>query len=421
MTWKSGRELIQGLCAESQEAGLQRLARWIAASLLFVMISFLPVATAQTSAGGSGMAPTPPMGWANWNSLGCNYDETTIRAMADRMISSGMKEAGYNYLIIQECIVPTGHRDADGTLLPDPKKFPHGIPALVAYIHQKGLKAGIYTDVGPQTCADYEGSFQHEIKDAQTFADWGIDLIEEDFCHKPAGYTAEQLYSRMRDAIASTHRPIFFYICNWGSEMTWTWAPKLGNAWRSTGDVLEPGHADWLRLLRNFDQNALHAASGGPNHWSDPDMLAVGIPGINGVEERSVFSLWAISAAPLWAGNDLTIMSQGTQQILTNSEVIAVDQDPLGTPGTLMAEETVGLQIWARPLAGQNSPQAVVLFNRTSQEAEMHVQWQDLRIYGPVEARNLWSHQDLGLLPEGYSAHVPAHGVVMLRVVPQKK
>lgn len=414
-------QITRSVQRKAKGCGLQRGALQIAAFLFLAAMLFLP-ASAQTKTGGSMLAPTPPMGWANWNSLGCNYDETTIRAMADHMISSGMKDAGYNYLIIQECIVPAGHRDANGTLVPDPKKFPHGIPALVDYIHQKGLKAGIYTDVGPQTCADYEGSFQHDVKDAETFASWGIDLIEEDFCHKPAGFTAEQLYTRMRDAIAKTHRPIFFYICNWGSEMTWTWAPKLGNAWRSTGDVLEPGHADWIRLLRNFDQNALHAASGGPNHWSDPDMLAVGVPGINPIEERSVFSLWAISAAPLWAGNDLTIMSPGTQQILTNSEVIAVDQDPLGRPGTLVAEEdVVGLQVWAKPLAGQDSPQAVLLFNRTSQEAKMLVRWEDLGIYGPAAARDLWSHQDLGVFPHEYSTQVPPHGVVMLRVTPQKK
>jgi len=415
-------QITRSVQRKATGCGLQKGALRIAAFLFLAAISFLPAAAAQAKTGSSMLAPTPPMGWANWNSLGCNYDEATIRAMADRMISSGMKEAGYNYLIIQECIVPTGHRDANGTLVPDPKRFPHGIPALVNYIHQKGLKAGIYTDVGPQTCADYEGSFQHDVKDAETFASWGIDLIEEDFCHKPAGFTAEQLYTRMRDAIAKTHRPIFFYICNWGSEMTWTWAPKLGNAWRSTGDVLEPGHADWNRLLRNFDQNALHAASGGPNHWSDPDMLAVGVPGINPIEERSVFSLWAISAAPLWAGNDLTIMSPGIQQILTNSEVIAVDQDPLGRPGTLVAEEdVVGLQVWAKPLAGQDSPQAVLLFNRTSQEAKIIVRWEDLGIYSPAAARDLWSHQDLGVFPHEYSTQVPPHGVVMLRVTPQKK
>ena len=424
MAWKRAgepsHEMRVDLSADSMSCryNLQSAVRWIAV-LLFAIVPFLSAA-AQAKAGSSGLAQTPPMGWANWNSLACNYDETTIRAMADRMVSSGMKEAGYNYLIIQECIVPPGHRDAAGTLVPDPKKFPHGIPALVDYIHRKGLKAGIYTDVGPQTCADYEGSFQHDVKDAQTFASWGIDLIEEDFCHKPAGFTAEQLYTRMRDAIAQTHRPMLFYICNWGFEQTWTWAPKLGNAWRSTGDVLEPGHADWIRMLRNFDQNALHAASGGPNHWSDPDMLEVGVPGINPVEERSVFSLWAISAAPLWAGNDLTIMSPETQQILTNSEVIAVDQDPLGRPGTLVAEDDPGLQVWARPLAGPSSPQAVLLFNRTSKDTDMKVRWEDLGVYSPVAARDLWSHQDLGVLPHEYSTHVPAHGVALLRVVPQE-
>jgi len=364
------------------------------------------------------LAPTPPMGWANWNSLGCDYDEVKIRAIADRMVSSGMRDAGYQYLIIQECIVPLGHRDKDGTLQPDPAKFPNGIPALVAYIHSKGLKAGIYTDVGTKTCAKYEGRFQHEEQDARTFASWGIDLIEEDFCFKPDGYTAEQLYDRMREAIARTGRPMLFYICNWGHERAWMWAPKVGNVWRSTQDVGEPGHAEWNRILRNFDQNALHASSGGRNHWSDPDMLEVGVPGINEVEEQAVFSLWAISAAPLWAGNDLVSMSAKTQSILTNRDVIAVDQDPLGEPGTLVQQEASGLQVWARPLAGENSPQAVVIFNRTAAQANVTIEWENLGIYGDAEVRDLWSHQDLGVMARGYSANVPAHGVVVLRVVP---
>jgi alpha-galactosidase len=427
MDAKDDCELLQEMRAhlssvvsgETAVTGSQRRACRAAGILLFTATLFPIAAIAQVSS--PVLAPTPPMGWANWNSLGCNYNEDTIKSIADLMVSSGMREAGFRYLIIQECIVPAGHRAADGTLLPDPQKFPHGIPALVSYIHQKGLKAGIYTDLGPKTCAEYEGSFQHEEQDAQTFASWGIDLIEEDFCYKPEGYTAVQLYTRMRDAIGHTGRPMLFYICNWGNELAWTWAPKLGNAWRSTGDVGDPGHAEWNRILRNFDQNALHAAYGGPNHWSDPDMLEVGVPGIDATEERSVFSLWAISAAPLWAGNDLVTMSPETNQILTNREIIAVDQDPLGQPGTLALQERPGLQVWARLLAGQDSPQAVLLFNRTAEQAEMRIRWEDLGIYGPAEARDLWAHRDLGLIPREYVTSVPAHGIVMLRVVPRTK
>jgi alpha-galactosidase len=397
------------------QAALLRTAGLIVAA----MALFTMPATAQ--AGNPGLAPTPPMGWANWNSLGCNYDDRTIRAIADHMVSSGMRDAGYQYLIIQECIVPVGHRDKDGTLQPDPVKFPHGIPALVAYIHSKGLKAGIYTDVGTRTCAKYEGSFQHEEQDARTFASWGIDLIEEDFCFKPDGFSAEQLYGRMREAIERTGRPMLFYICNWGRERAWTWAPRVGNVWRSTQDVGDPGHAEWDRILRNFDQNALHASSGGRNHWSDPDMLEVGVPGIDDVEEQSVFSLWAISAAPLWAGNDLVSMSAKTQGILTNRELIDVDQDPLGEPGTLVLQEEPGLQVWARRLEGKDSPQAVVLFNRTAKQASVTIRWEDLGIYCDAEVRDLWSHKDLGILRGDYSSNVPAHGVVVLRVVPHPR
>jgi alpha-galactosidase len=365
------------------------------------------------------MTATPPMGWANWNGLGCNYDEAKIRSMADHLVSSGMVAAGYRYLIIQECIVPFGHRAADGTLLPDPKKFPHGIPALVAYIHARGLKAGIYTDVGRKTCAGYEGSFGHEDQDARTFASWGIDLVEEDFCDKPDGFTAAQLYTRMRDAIAHSGRPMLFYICNQGREMAWTWAPRLSNVWRSTYDVSGPGRADWTYILRNFDQNAYHSAWGGVDHWSDPDMLEVGVPGISATEAEAMFSLWAISAAPLWAGNDLDAMTEPTLRILTNREVIAVDQDPLGRPGTLVEEKSPGLQVWARPLAGRERAQAVVLFNRTAKEARIEIPWADLGIYGPAAVRDLQAHREIGVLTAGYATEVPAHATAMLRVTPQ--
>lgn len=416
MSWKSEKEMRR-IARPSSRRKLLRLAQWIFAAAILLPSS----ANAKSRPIGSDLAATPPMGWANWNSLGCNYDEVKIRAIADEMVSSGMRDAGYRYLIIQECIVPAGHRDATGVLLPDPQKFLHGIPALVAYIHSRGLKAGIYTDLGPLTCAKYEGSFQHEEQDARTFASWGIDLVEEDFCFKPEGYTAAQLYSRMRDAIARSGRPMLFYICNWGYELAWTWAPRLGNVWRSTQDIGDPGRADWEGILRNFDQNALHAASSRRNHWSDPDMLEVGVPGINGVEEQSVFSLWAISAAPLWAGNDLTAMLPETKQILTNSEIIAVDRDPLGQPATLVMQEQPGLQVWARPLAGNNLPQAVLLFNRTTSKATMRIAWENLGIYSAAKVRDLWLHRDLGVLAREYVADVPAHGVVLLRVIPQNK
>ncbi len=370
-------------------------------------------------AGAEELAPTPPMGWANWNSLGCHYDEATIRAIADRMVSSGMRDAGYRYLIIQECIVSLGHRAADGTLMPDAAKFPGGIPKLVEYIHARGLKAGIYTDLGPKTCAGYEGSFGHEEQDARTFAAWGIDLVEEDFCYKPDGYTAPQLYERMRDAIVHTGRPMLFYICNWGRERAWTWAPSLANVWRSTSDVGAPGKAVWSTVLRNFDQNAHHAASGGRNHWSDPDMLEVGVPGLTPVEEQSLFSLWAMSAAPLWAGNDLTAMTPETLAVLSNREAIGVDQDPLGQPASLITEDEPGLQVWARSLAGDAKAQAVLLFNRTGAPAEMDIPWEDLGIYGPAAARDLWTHRELGVLQKGFKTSVPAHGVVLLRIEPR--
>ncbi|HEY2467525.1 MAG TPA: hypothetical protein VGI45_06760 [Terracidiphilus sp.] len=200
--------------------------------------------------------------------------------------------------------------------------------------------------------------------DVRTFASWGIDLIEEDFCNKPKGFTAPQLYSRVRDAIAQSGRPMLFYICNWGADSAWSWAPQIGDAWRSTGDVGDPGRAEWRRILSNFDLNAQHSFGGVAGGWSDPDILEVGVPGINLIEEQSLFSLWAISAALLWAGNDLRTMSPQTLKILINPEVLAVDQDLLGQPGTLISTSQPGLQVWARPLADNDAAQAVLLFNR---------------------------------------------------------
>ncbi len=365
----------------------------------------------------NGLARTPLMGWANWNGFGCHYDEATIKSMADLLASTGMEAAGYKYLLIQECIVPPGHRDRQGNLVPDPKKFPHGMKALVDYIHSKGLKAGIYTDVGPLTCADYEGSFNHEQQDARTFAAWGMDLVEEDFCHKPAGYTAPQLYARMRDALAATGRPMAFYICDWGREAPWRWGPRTGNLWRTGPDITAPtGPAKWTNILRNFDINALHPEASGPGGWNDPDMLCVGLPGITNREARAHFSLWAISAAPLLAGMDLRRMTPADRAIFLNREVIAVDQDPLGIQGRKVREDSPGLQVWAKRLAGARQT-AVVLLDRTQATARITVRWEDIGLgTAPAKVRDLWSHRDLGSFRGHYTAQVPSHGAVMLKI-----
>eukprot|EP00045_Choanoeca_perplexa_P015572 m.197824 g.197824 ORF g.197824 m.197824 type:complete len:561 (-) comp17029_c0_seq1:2549-4231(-) len=287
----------------------------------------------------NGLARTPPMGWANWNAFGCNYTSATIRTMADALVSTGMRDVGYDTIIIQECITIAGHRNAQGVPLPDPNKFPEGMKALVDYIHSKGLKAGIYTDVGVETCAGYEGSYNHEAIDAQTYASWGIDFVEEDSCHHPTYANStlipyRDLYARMRDALNATKHPFVFYACVQGQDQVQDWGPMTANLWRTTGDICSPGHANWDRMLQNFDGNAQYPTVAGPGGWQDPDMLVVGMNGLSPLEWRSHFSLWSISAAPLWSAPDLSKLDLTTLDIFLNKAVVAVDQDQLGIQGT---------------------------------------------------------------------------------------
>jgi alpha-galactosidase len=362
------------------------------------------------------------MGWASWNHFFCDYNEQTIRDQADALVSTGMRDLGYRYVLIQECIAPK--RDRNGELILDPARFPDGMKALVDYIHARGLKAGIYTDVGPYTCNPkprYQGSYGHEDQDANTFASWGMDLIEMDYCNRVPGHTGKEVYERMAAAIQKTHRPMVFYICSWGNEEPWTWAQGKAQLWRTTGDISpQQDHADWASVVKNFQLNAKQAIFSAPNSWNDPDMLEVGNRGLNLVEARSHFSMWAISAAPLWAGNDLTRMDPAIREIYTNSEAIAVDQDPLGAGPIKIREDRKGLQVWMKPLRSIGSgTSAVLLLNQTSAPSEISVRWSDLGLSGKVEVRNLWTHRDLGQIGDGYAAHVQPHGSVFLKVTGQ--
>jgi alpha-galactosidase len=246
------------------------------------------------------------MGWASWNHFFCEYDEQTIRQQADALVATGMKEAGYQYVIIQECIAPG--RDEKGNLAPDAKRFPHGMKALADYIHGKGLKMGIYTDVGPNTCASnpkFQGSLNHEDQDAAQFAAWGVDLIWEDYCNKPSEFTGKQLYERMQNAILKTGRPMLLYVCSWGNASPWEWGGRVGQLWRTDQDISATrNRVRWEDILRNFDPNARRAVFSAPGSWNDADMLEVGNSGITVEEARSHFAMWAISSSPLWAGAD---------------------------------------------------------------------------------------------------------------------
>src|SRR3954470_11796488 len=296
-----------------------------------------------------GQALTPPMGYNDWNAFGCNVSEALIKDTALAMHNNGMQAAGYQYVNIDDCWL-TKSRDAGGHLVPDPVKFPDGIKGTADYVHSLGLKLGIYNDAGSLTCAGYPGSYGHETTDAQDFADWGVDYLKYDNCNTVAGTAGNQQqyidrYSRMRDALKATGRDIVYSLCEWGNFTPWTWGAGTGNLWRTTGDIT----ASFASMLSILGQNAPLDAYAGPGHWNDPDMLEVGNGGMTDTEYRSHFSLWAILAAPLMAGNDLQKMTPAIREILTNKEVIAVDQDALGRQGRRVAKQG-DLEVWARPL-----------------------------------------------------------------------
>ncbi len=290
-----------------------------------------------------GLARTPPMGWNTWNKFACNVSERLIRETADAIVSSGMSDAGYRYVVIDDCWQV--YRDTAGTIVADPQRFPSGMKALADYIHSKGLLFGIYTDAGTATCQGRPGTLNHEEQDARTYAAWGVDYVKEDWCNA-RGLTAPAQYKKLHDALVATGRPIVLSICEWGSNRPWEWAAGTGHLWRTTDDIGDR----WESMLINLDLSAIHQVVAGPGGWNDPDMLEVGNGGMTDDEYRAHFSLWAIAAAPLMAGNDVRTMSAATRDILTNREVLAVDQDSLGAQGWLAEQPSPGLQVWTKPL-----------------------------------------------------------------------
>jgi len=367
----------------------------------------------------NGLALTPPMGWNTWNKFACNVNEKLIRTAADNMVSSGMKDAGYTYIVIDDCW--QGARDAKGFIQPDAKKFPSGMKALADYIHSKGLKFGIYSDAGTKTCGGYPGSRGHEFQDAQQYAAWGVDYLKYDWCNTDT-QDAQSSYLNMSQALQATGRPIVFSLCEWGNSKPWLWARNIGNLWRSTGDIFDGwdgmhpnGYS--MGLLKIVDMQADLAPYAGPGHWNDPDMLEVGNGGMKDSEYRAHFSLWAMFAAPLIAGNDLANMSAETREILLNKEVIAVDQDPLGVAASRIWKDG-DAEVWVRPLKGGG--RAVVLFNRSTSPREIAVTWEQLHYPDSLKAklRDLWQHKDIGTVAGRTSAVVGGHAVVMLTITP---
>jgi alpha-galactosidase len=357
-----------------------------------------------------GLARTPPMGWNSWYHFRAAIDDAAVRAIADAVVSSGMKDAGYTYINIDDTW--EGSRDANGNLGSN-SRFPD-MKALADYIHSKGLLFGLYSSPGPRTCGGYEGSYGHEAQDAKTWASWGVDFLKYDWCSASAMFKPEEehaVYQEMGDALRATGRPIAFSLCQYGQVDVQTWGPKVGgNMWRTTGDNGD----NWQVMSRaGFDEQVGLEKFSGPGHWNDPDMLQVGNGGMTDVEYQTQMSLWSMLAAPLLAGNDPRDMTQASHDTLTNREVIAIDQDKAGRQGYRVAKNGDN-EVWVRPLA--NGDLAVSLFNRGGSAATITAAWSDLKLSGEHKVRDLWQHKDLGPMKGSFSAEVPSHGVVLIRV-----
>ena len=375
----------------------------------FLVFVFLIAASLEAGAVDSGVAMTPPMGWNSWNHFACKVTADDVRSAADAIASNGMKDAGYTYVNIDDCW--QGTRDERGTIRPN-QKFPD-MKAFVDYVHAKGLKIGIYSSPGPKTCAGYEGSYGHEEQDAQQYTGWGFDYLKYDWCSAEKIYQRSQMqevYNKMHDALARTGRPIVFSLCQYGYARVWQWGVAVGgNLWRTTEDISD--HFDRMSVI-GFDQDGLESFAG-PGHWNDPDMLEVGNGGMNHDEYTTHMSLWVLLAAPLLAGNDLAKMTPETLDLLTNKEVIAVDQDAKGVQGRRVAQEGP-LEVWAKPLADGGI--AVGLFNRGESANPVTIRFQDIGMQGAVKVRNLWMHKDLGSFNGSYTAEIPRHGAVLIKI-----
>ncbi|MGI5158395.1 lectin [Microbispora sp. CA-102843] len=386
---------------------MHRIVRWTLAAVLAA--GSLVAAGGMTSPAAAldnGLARTPQMGWNDWNSFGCNVNENLVRQTADAMVSSGMAAAGYTYVNIDDCW-STKSRNANGDLVADPQKFPSGIKALADYVHSKGLKLGIYSSAGTTTCAGYPASLGYEQRDAALWASWGIDYLKYDNCGDHQGKSGQQRYVAMRDALAATGRPILFSLCNWGQESVWTWGMPTGNSWRTTGDI----QANWNSVMGILDQQVGLEAYSGPGGWNDPDMLEVGNGSLTATEARAHFSLWALLNAPLIAGNDIRSMSAETRAILTNTEVVAVDQDWGGRQGHKISDNG-NLEVWRKPMS--NGSVAVVLLNRGSGTATVSTTASALGLGAAASysVRDLWAHTT-GSSSGTITASVPAHGAAM--------
>ncbi len=376
-----------------------------------------------------GLALTPPMGWNSWNRFACDINENLIKEVADAMVESGMKDAGYLYINLDDCW--HGERDSLGFIHADPERFPSGIKALADYIHSKGLKIGIYSCAGYKTCGGRPGSRGYEYQDALAYAKWGIDYLKYDWCNTE-GLCAEGAYMTIRDAIRTAGRPMVLSICEWGNNQPWEWGKDVGHLWRTTGDITNcfdcvVDHGTWKSwgVMYILDMQEGLRQYAGPDHWNDPDMLEVG-NGMSVNEDRAHFSMWCMLAAPLIAGNDIRNISKETFEILTNKEVIAIDQDSLGIQG-FKYSSVDSVEIWFKPLV--DNEWALCILNRNGVDKEIVFDWQKEKVIDELfnreldtqnntyRLKDLWKHEFIGKTNQPLKAVIPSHDVLMLRLV----
>ncbi|KAL4463419.1 hypothetical protein ABPG72_006741 [Tetrahymena utriculariae] len=355
----------------------------------------------------NGLALTPAMGWNSWNHFHCDISEDLIKKTADAIVGSGLSDAGYKFVNLDDCWQIS--RDSEGYIQEDKAKFPSGIKALADYIHSKGLKFGLYSDAGDFTCEHRPGSLGYEVKDAQRYAEWGVDYLKYDNCYNN-GILPQVRYPPMRDALNSTGRPIYFSMCEWGEQDPATWAPVVGNSWRTTGDISD-NYNSFLSILEQQVGLEKYAHRGA---WNDPDMLEVGNGGMTTHEYEAHFALWALLKSPLLIGCDVSNMSVDTFRIISNKEIIAINQDPLGIQGRRVLK-TDQYQLWIGTIVDGI---AVILFNTSSQDSNLSFTFEQIGITGQAIIRDLYKHEDLGKFSNSFSVNVPTHGVAVLKVVP---
>lgn len=374
------------------------------------------------------LCQTPPMGWSSWNTFACNIDENLMREIADAMVSLGLKDCGYVYLNMDDCW--HGERDANGFIQANAERFPNGIKTLADYVHSKGLKLGIYSDAGSETCGGKPGSQGYEYQDALQYARWEVDYLKYDWCNTD-NVNAKGAYSLMAKALRQSGRDIVFSLCEWGDQKAYSWAKDLGHLWRTTGDVnccfdceLDFGGWKSLGVLQILDKNEPLRRYAGPGHWNDPDMLEVG-NGMSVGEDRAHFTMWCMMAAPLILGNDIRSMSKETAEIITNREVIAIDQDVLGIQGLRYRVES-GLEYWLKPLA--NGDWAFCILNRTMEDRTINLDFRAFNMRDDMskrvletashvyKVRNVWSHKDEAGSDKTRKVTIPAHDVITYRL-----